>query len=94
MHRRFLDKFVCHKCEGSYQFGPVVSEDNATHEIIEGELICTSCGAVVPIIRRLPRFVPSESYASSFGFQWSRFACFRVGWIEDHITLYHEVLLR
>jgi hypothetical protein len=27
----------------------------------------------VPIVRCLPRFVPSESYASSFGFQWNRF---------------------
>jgi SAM-dependent methyltransferase len=73
VHRRFLDRFACHKCKGSYQFGAVVSENNETHEIIEGELICTSCGAVVPIVRRLPRFVPSESYASSFGFQWNQF---------------------
>ena len=27
----------------------------------------------VPIVRNIPRFVPSESYASSFGFQWNHF---------------------
>jgi len=27
-----------------------------------------------PIIRSIPRFVPLENYASSFGFQWNRFS--------------------
>jgi 2-polyprenyl-3-methyl-5-hydroxy-6-metoxy-1,4-benzoquinol methylase len=28
---------------------------------------------VYPVIRGIPRFVPSENYASSFGYQWNRF---------------------
>ena len=32
-----------------------------------------TCHAQVPIVRSIPRFVSSESYASSFGFQWNRF---------------------
>ena len=51
----------------------VASEDEAAHEIIEGQIVCTACGAAVPIVRNLPRFVPTESYAASFGFQWNRF---------------------
>ena len=73
MHRRFLDRFACQKCEGIFRLGPIASENGSTGEIVEGEIICTSCGVVVPIVRCLPRFVPSESYASSFGFQWNRF---------------------
>ena len=78
MQRRFLDRFACRKCEGGFRVDPLASENNSTDEVIEGKIICTSCGAVVPIVRRLPRFVPSESYASSFGFQWNRFAKLQV----------------
>jgi SAM-dependent methyltransferase len=51
----------------------VAKEDAATGEVLEGHLECTSCHATIPIVGSLPRFVPSESYASTFGFQWNRF---------------------
>lgn len=51
----------------------VAEEDAATGEVLEGHLDCARCQATVPIVRGIPRFVPSESYASSFGFQWNRF---------------------
>ena len=73
MHRRFLARFVCPKCGGGFRFGPLATENNSDAEIREGQIICASCGAIVPVVRGLPRFVPSESYASSFGFQWNRF---------------------
>jgi SAM-dependent methyltransferase len=41
--------------------------------ITEGKLICTSCGRVFPIVRSIARFVPSEDYARSFGYQWNYF---------------------
>jgi SAM-dependent methyltransferase len=34
-------------------------------------LQCTACGAVFPIVRGVPRFVPNDDYAQSFGFQWN-----------------------
>jgi SAM-dependent methyltransferase len=37
----------------------------------EQQLLCTNCGATIPIVRGVPRFVPSDDYASSFGFQWN-----------------------
>src|SRR5215467_11406284 len=40
--------------------------------IIEGELREASTGVTYPITRGIPRFVPAESYAASFGFQWNR----------------------
>ncbi len=42
-------------------------------EIEEGELTCIGCGRNYPVTRSIPRFVPLENYASSFGFQWNRF---------------------
>jgi SAM-dependent methyltransferase len=73
VRRRFLDRFACRKCEGDFRLDLPTSHNNAEEEILEGNLVCRSCGTIVPIIRGVPRFVPSESYASSFGFQWNRF---------------------
>ena len=55
------------------QITSVADQDAATGEVREGRLECTRCHATVPVVRSLPRFVPSESYASTFGFQWNRF---------------------
>lgn len=41
--------------------------------ITEGELVSESTGQVYPIIRGIPRFVPAENYAASFGKQWNKF---------------------
>ena len=73
MYRSFVDRFACLKCKGSFRLAPIARESNSTSEIVDGKLICTDCGVEVLIVRCLPRFVPSESYASSFGFQWNRF---------------------
>lgn len=35
------------------------------------ELVCTSCKAVFPVVGGIPRFVPNEDYADTFGFQWN-----------------------
>jgi SAM-dependent methyltransferase len=42
--------------------------------IIEGKLICRSCGATYAIVGGVPRFVPRENYASGFGLEWTRHA--------------------
>jgi ubiquinone/menaquinone biosynthesis C-methylase UbiE/uncharacterized protein YbaR (Trm112 family) len=38
------------------------------------QLSCNSCARAFPIIGNIPRFVPKENYAQSFGLQWNRFA--------------------
>jgi SAM-dependent methyltransferase len=39
-----------------------------------GLLGCSGCGATYPIVGFIPRFVPAENYASSFGLEWRRHA--------------------
>jgi SAM-dependent methyltransferase len=41
--------------------------------IDEGELVGTKTGQSYPILRGIPRFVPPESYAESFGLQWNKY---------------------
>ena len=73
MRRDAVGMFVCLKCGASLRVASLRSEDIGTAEIVEGTLECESCHNVTPIVRNLARFVPSESYASSFGFQWNQF---------------------
>jgi SAM-dependent methyltransferase len=78
MHRKTLDMYACLKCGSAFRLASATSEDPATGEVADGVLDCTNCGTTVPIVRNLPRFVPSESYADSFGFQWNRFDTIQV----------------
>ncbi len=41
--------------------------------IEEGTLVSSATGRRYPIVRGIPRFVPDDSYAASFGLQWNRF---------------------
>src|SRR5690242_17652779 len=41
--------------------------------IEEGKLVSSKTGTVYPIVRGIPRFVPSDEYAGSFGMQWNKF---------------------
>ncbi|MRR05890.1 MAG: methyltransferase domain-containing protein [Deltaproteobacteria bacterium] len=34
-------------------------------------LLCNECETKVPVVNGIPRFVPSNNYANSFGFQWN-----------------------
>ena len=43
-------------------------------EIERGWLVSESGNQRYPIINYVPRFVPSDNYASSFGLQWNRFS--------------------
>lgn len=42
-------------------------------EILEGRLVSSQTGTMFPIVRGIPRFVPEDNYAKSFGFQWNKF---------------------
>lgn len=41
---------------------------------IDLEAICSVCNVRFPVLNGIPRFVPKENYADSFGLQWNRFA--------------------
>jgi uncharacterized protein YbaR (Trm112 family) len=38
------------------------------------EMTCPNCSKVFAVVGEIPRFVPKENYAESFGLQWNRFA--------------------
>jgi SAM-dependent methyltransferase len=42
-------------------------------EVETATLRCRGCRAAYPVLDGIPRFVPPENYASSFGWQWNRF---------------------
>jgi SAM-dependent methyltransferase len=65
--------FACPKCGGDLKIQSIASRRGETGEIEEGTLECNGCRATFSVVRHLARFVPTESYASSFGFQWNRF---------------------
>jgi SAM-dependent methyltransferase len=65
-----LDVFVCPACHSDLRLS-VTSREGA--EVLDGRLTCTGCAKVHPITRGVPRFVPTGSYAQSFGHQWNWF---------------------
>jgi SAM-dependent methyltransferase len=65
-----LDVIVCPHCKGELALETSAKE---AAEIIEGTLACRECGNVYPITKGVPRFVPQDAYAQSFGYQWNWF---------------------
>ena len=68
-HVRLL---ACPHCGGDLALAPTAAE--AGERIEQGQLDCYACGATYPVRGGVPRFVPDEGYAGSFGFQWHRHA--------------------
>ncbi|MGH9421877.1 MAG: methyltransferase domain-containing protein [Thermoanaerobaculia bacterium] len=65
-----LDILVCPDCHGG--LCATVTRESAGR-IESGTLRCRSCEQSFPIMNCVPRFVPADSYANSFGFQWNKF---------------------
>lgn len=53
-------------------------------EIQTGELTCTGCRQTYPITKGVPRFVSSDNYASSFGYQWNLYKSTQLDNISGH----------
>jgi len=70
MKRSALRFLVCPTCKDALSL-QADREDGP--EVIEGRLLSPGCGRAYAVVRGVPRFVDSGSYASSFGFQWTRF---------------------
>ena len=72
MDAKFAEWFACTKCGSALRLEVSPSfQNNGT--VAAGQLVCTSCGHSFPIVRSMPRFVPSEEYAETFGYQWNHF---------------------
>jgi SAM-dependent methyltransferase len=70
MKADLLDLLACPECLGTLV---LFAEREESGEVESGTLACAGCPQSYPIIRFIPRFVPTENYASNFGFQWNRF---------------------
>ena len=73
MKEKVLKIFACPECNGdlSVHISAIIESDG---EIKEGILCCNNCKTQFAIRNYIPHFVPSENYASSFGFQWNKHA--------------------
>lgn len=69
MRRILVDRLACPSCGGTL----ALQGDDGAEVIESGSLRCGGCSRDYPIVAGIPRFVPAENYASSFGLQWNRF---------------------
>lgn len=66
MKHSFLNVLACPQCGGDLRLKGAVGSE----EIQTGELVCAE-GHDFPIADGIPRFVGSELYAGSFGYEWT-----------------------
>jgi len=72
MRETDVQYLVCHRCDIALAFR--VINERREGRVHTATLQCPACAAAYPVIRGIPRFVPNENYASSFGLQWTRHA--------------------
>ena len=78
MKERLLQYLACPACRGAIEQLTVSAHDGS--ELIQGELICSSCRKTFPVRRGIPRFAELDrieaekaATAASFGWQWQHF---------------------
>ena len=69
MKAEYIKYLVCPKCDSSLAIKEI-TKGSPTH-IESGLIVCQKCSAAYEIINSIPRFVPKENYASSFGLEWN-----------------------
>lgn len=68
MKQELLKILACPKC-----FGELNTSEPTAEAVESGVLSCINCGAGYSVTNGIPRFVESDNYASSFGYQWNLF---------------------
>ncbi len=67
-----LRHLVCPSCKGDLVIDEILGQN---FDFIEtGRLGCSRCTGRYEIVRGIPRFVPSQRYASGFGLEWTKHA--------------------
>jgi ubiquinone/menaquinone biosynthesis C-methylase UbiE/uncharacterized protein YbaR (Trm112 family) len=64
-----LQYLACPACHSELEITQVANETNG--QIENGLLYCRGCQRTYPIVRFIPRFVPQDNYATTFGYQWT-----------------------
>lgn len=67
MKLKLLDILACPKCKSKLR------SSTLAEEMADGELVCSACDISYPVKNGIPRFVPTDNYAASFGYQWNLF---------------------
>lgn len=70
MKTEHLKYLRCPQCRGEL----ACTDCASSTEVVTGSLDCAACRQAFPVTKGIPRFVPAENYASSFGFEWNRHA--------------------
>jgi len=73
MRLKAVEWLRCIACGAPLLAEATASAERNSGDVTEGRLKCSSCGRGFPIARSVPRFVPDEEYAHSFGYQWNYF---------------------
>lgn len=71
MQRKLLEVLACPQCGGILTC--TATETDSGGDILTGQLDCEQGSHRFPINDAIPRFVPQDNYAASFGYQWNRF---------------------
>ena len=69
MKMNHFDLLICPRCGAPFDLLADVQADNGA-----ARLVCVADGHSYPLTSGIPRFVESDNYADSFGFQWKRFS--------------------
>jgi len=80
MHQKFLPYLCCPDTKEPFE---LVVEEIGLNGLVTKGLLRTFSGREYPILRGIPRFVGSELYAGSFGFEWNRWP--RVQFESDNV---------
>jgi len=70
MKKKILQFLACPNCGGDLVLNDVIAKET-NGDVKEGSLKCVKCGERYVIKNFIPRFVPEENYAKSFGFEWN-----------------------
>ncbi len=69
MRTEHLQYLACPKCRSPFEI--IENSTPVDGRIETGMLQCSGCQAQYPIVRFIPRFVPRDNYATTFGYQWT-----------------------
>ena len=76
MKKKLLELLLCPRCRNDLSLNAV---REAFGEIETGNLVCTECRTIYPIVRFIPRFVHSDKYTESFSYEWQSYPKLQYG---------------
>ncbi len=72
MYPQQVKWLACPACHGALE---LTSAAQVGERVRQGQLTCRACAVDYPVEQFIPRFVPRQNYADSFGWQWNKHRC-------------------